>query len=62
MGKCFKLRVEYSNGGFASNRSRQVLAARHDDVVGSYMVSRMYGPKQPLIDGTWKDPKLVEVK
>lgn len=27
-----------------------------------FMVSRMYGPKQPLIDGTWKDPPLVEVK
>jgi hypothetical protein len=25
-------------------------------------VSRMYGPKQPLIDGTWKDPPLVEAK
>ena len=27
-----------------------------------FMVSRMYGPKQPLIDGTWKDPPLAEVK
>ncbi len=27
-----------------------------------FMASRMYGPKQPLIDGTWKEPKLVEVK
>jgi hypothetical protein len=27
-----------------------------------FMVSRMYGPKQPLIDGTWKDPPLVEAK
>ncbi len=27
-----------------------------------FMVSRMYGPKQPLIDGTWTDPPLVEVK
>ena len=26
------------------------------------MLSRMYGPKQPLIYGTWKDPPLVEVK
>lgn len=27
-----------------------------------FLVSRMYGPKQPLIDGTWKEPPLVEVK
>jgi hypothetical protein len=27
-----------------------------------YMITRMYGPKQALIDGTWKDPALVEVK
>ena len=27
-----------------------------------FLVSRMYGPEQPLIDGTWKEPPLVEVK
>jgi hypothetical protein len=28
----------------------------------SFMVSRMYGPKRQLIDGTWAEPSLVEVK
>ena len=27
-----------------------------------FLVSRMYGPKPQLIDGTWKEPAFVEVK
>jgi len=27
-----------------------------------FLVSQMYGPQRPLIDGTWKVPTLVEVK
>jgi hypothetical protein len=27
-----------------------------------FLVSRMYGPKPSLIDGTWKEPPLVELK
>ena len=27
-----------------------------------FLVSRMHGPKQPLIDGTWKEPALIELK
>ena len=27
-----------------------------------FLASRMYGPRQPMIDGTWKEPVLVEVK
>ena len=26
------------------------------------LVSRMYGPEKPLIDGSWKEPALVELK
>ena len=26
-----------------------------------FLVTRMYGPKQPLIDGSWKEPPRVEL-